>query len=234
MTQPRAHLADIVAELTRTHTHREHYTVRVGQTWFGQDHVTNVPSLIHQLAYADRPDTGDTGAGGYASRPAARVESLDTLMTIDREASRWVRTMGHDDPADRVIRDHDGNYRHDLGSGAAACILLLHGLLPSLEPCKHRGLTCCQHHELDRDLRRWWTMARIATGWDSPAWRPANTCPVCGLRGGLRVKLAAQSAFCVECRETWDESSIGLLAEHIRVENADVDGGDTPTGPEAA
>jgi hypothetical protein len=75
--------------------------------------------------------------------------------------------------------------------------------------------------DVERDIRRWWTQARIVTGWDSPAWRPDNTCPLCGVRGGLRVKLADQSGFCTECGETWTPETIALLADHIRSENAE-------------
>lgn len=59
------------------------------------------------------------------------------------------------------------------------------------------------------------------TGWDSPAWRPDNTCPLCSKHGGLRVRADATGATCVECGEAWDEAAIGLLAEHIRRENHD-------------
>jgi Zn-finger nucleic acid-binding protein len=44
-------------------------------------------------------------------------------------------------------------------------------------------------------------------------------CPVCDVRRSLRVNLSLQTALCVECREVWDSTTIGLLAEHIRAEN---------------
>jgi hypothetical protein len=63
--------------------------------------------------------------------------------------------------------------------------------------------------------------ARIVTGWDSPAWSPDNTCPQCGERGTLKVRLAEHIAMCKNdaCRATWDETTIGLLADHIRAES---------------
>lgn len=199
MTHNHIDLADMVRELTERHTHRQHYTVRRGKTWFGEHHVTDVPSLVEQLQHASPSGQGEErNGGGYASRPAARLEALDTLMQIDREAARWVRWLGHNDPG-----------------STAACIRLLHSLTPSM--------TALIRANVVRDVRRWWTWARIATGWDSPAWRPRNSCPVCGERGTLRINLVAELAVCVHdaCRETWDHSTLGLLADHIRLESED-------------
>lgn len=236
---PRIELADMVRELTERHTHREHYQVKQGRTWVGQNHLTDVPSLIQQLQLASPSGQVDQrDDAGYASRPAARLEALDTLLDIDREAARWVRWLGHDDPGDQLVvvnripatlgptcRDcrhsscasiRRGEYveRKPIpGSGTLACIRLLHSLTPQLPDATRRSIT--------RDVRRWWTWARIATGWDSPAWRPDNTCPMCGERRTLRINLVAELAVCVHepCRETWDQSSLGLLADHIRLES---------------
>ena len=188
---------DHVNELTRTHAHNEPYTYRNGNTTWTKRHTTLVPPLIHQLQYATPSGQGDDrSSAGYNSRPAARLEALDTLIHIDLAAARWIRDLGEDDPADTL-----------------ACIRRLHGLHASApEPTRR---------EIERDIRHWWTQARIVTGWDSPAWRPDNTCPMCATRGTLRVKLIAQAALCIDCRETWDQTTIGLLADHIRHENAD-------------
>lgn len=208
---------DLIDELTRRHAHREPYAVRNGATLWTRTHVTPVPSLIDQLGMTAASSTGESGAGGYASRPAAHLESVDTLIHIDREAARWIRELGEDDPGD-----------------TAACVRKLHGLHASATGCgrTHAGRgDCCTAHAIEADVRRWWTQARIVTGWDSPAWRPDNTCPVCEKRGTLRVRLSAQSALCIDCRETWDASTIGLLADHIRHENHETVGnGDTAKG----
>jgi hypothetical protein len=85
----------------------------------------------------------------------------------------------------------------------------------------HAGLTdLTLRRDLERDVRRWWAQARVVTGWDSPAWRPDNSCPMCAEHGTLRVRLAEKVGLCTECRETWDETNIGLLADHIREESA--------------
>lgn len=185
---------DQCRQLTETHRHREPYTVTERGTAWVRGHVTTVPSLIGQLDQGISVSTGEGGFGGFGSRPVAHLEALDTLVSIDLEASRWVRDLGEDDPLD-----------------TAACIRRLHGL--------HASAATVTKRAIEADVRRWWNQARIVTGWDSPAWRPDNTCPMCAKRGGLRVRLATQSGLCIECRETWGAHNIGLLAEHIRSEN---------------
>lgn len=72
-------------------------------------------------------------------------------------------------------------------------------------------------------IKRWWTWARVITGWDLPAWSPDNTCPACATRGTLRIRLIEHIASCIndQCRAIWDHTTIGLLADHIRSENDD-------------
>lgn len=197
--RPPAHdLATYVRELTTHHRHAEHYTIRVGQEWAGRNHTITAPPLLQQLWDNDIPSntTEDGPRPGYASRPAARLDALDTATRIDIEASRWVRLLGEDDPGSTL-----------------ACVRRVHALAASVDAETRRAI--------ERDVRRWWTWARIVTGWDSPPWTPDNTCPVCGERGTLKVRLADRIGACTNdvCRATWGEQSIGLLADHIRVES---------------
>lgn len=193
--RPSMALADYVRELTEPHHHTEHYAVLDGANIRPGRHVTRTPSLLAQLQSASPSSTGeDRAQAGYASRPAARLEALDCLTRIDLEAARWVRDLGEDDPLDTAL-----------------CVRRLHSLMPSADEVTRR--------EVERDVRRWWTQARVTSGWDSPAWRPDNTCPLCGVRGTLRVKLGDQAALCVDCGESWSPGSIGLLADHIRAES---------------
>lgn len=187
-----------VAQLTRPHTHRETWIERDGGQIHPRIHAVHVPSLIDQLANPTRHTTVDGGGGGYESRPAAAIEALDTLLLIDQSAARWVRQLGDDDPGT-----------------TAACVARLHALWASQDTDTQA--------RIEADVRRWHTQARIASGWDSPAWRPDNTCPACETRRSLRVNRDDLAAFCVECRETWDPTQVGLLAEHIRWENNDTD-----------
>jgi hypothetical protein len=194
----RMELADYVRELTEHHSHAEHYQIRRGTTWYGQNHVTRVPPLIAQLWTNDVPSNAvEEGArAGYQSKPAARLDALDAAVRIDLDASRWVKDLGEDDPADTID-----------------CIRRLHGLAAGADPVTRRAIT--------NDVRRWWMQARIVTGWDSPAWTPDNTCPQCGERGVLKVRLADQIAMCTndQCRVVWDSTSIGRFADHKPAES---------------
>jgi hypothetical protein len=223
--QPDVH--DMVNELTRDHGHRQRYTVSDKGTIWNRAHITDVPALVNQLLGATPGGSKDeAGAGAAKSKPAARIEAIDTLMLIDDEAARWIRRLGHDDPGDKL----DPTTKRPIsGSGTIACIQLLHGLHASTETCgrttptKSPGgrPTCCTRHTIEHDIRRWWQQARIITGWDTASYRPFNTCPVCEHRGGLRINVVIQAGFCVECRSVWSADDIGLLAEHIRAENGE-------------
>lgn len=187
---------DMVEQLVSSHTHREPYAHRNGQQLAIFTHLTMVPPLIDQLDNTDVASRGEGGGGGYTSAAGISVEAIDTLMFIDDEAARWVRKLGEDDPGD-----------------TKACIRRVHALHASQPPAVKA--------DIERAVKRWWTQARITSGWDSPAWRPDNTCPVCEVRRSLRIKLADQMAYCTDCRSLWDPSEIGLLADWIRLENAE-------------
>lgn len=239
MTTPGNHaepdLHAMMAELTRRHTHREPYEYERGGTRWSRYHPSEVPALVHQLVGAAPAGSKDeSGSSSAKSRPAARIEALDTVMLIDDEAGAWIDLLGGVIPADRYDPANDLPIR---GSGTVLRLLRLHGLHAGLNPCgsargnrDELGAWCCQAHHLEHDVRRWWHQARIIAGWDSPSWRPDNTCPVCEQRRSLRINVEMQAGFCIECRTVWDSSQIGLLAEHIRTENGEDPGdGDTPT-----
>lgn len=198
----RMSLADYVHELTRPYQHTEHIQTRGRDgTWYGHNHTVAVPSLLQQLWDNDTP-SGAAEEGprpGYQSKPAARLDALDTAARIDIEASRWITDLG-DQPRT---------------TNTADLILQLHGLQASSADEQRR--------EIGRDVRRWWIRARIVTGWDSPAWTPDATCPQCGVRGTLRIRLADHIGMCTkdECRAVWGEETIGILADHIRVETSE-------------
>lgn len=190
-TRPDLH--DMIRELTLHHTQAHIYDHETNGTSI---HTTHAPSLIDQLANTQRTTQDNAGFAGFQPAAPLWLEPLDTLTLIDNQASRWVRNLGDDDPPT-----------------AKECVLRLHGLWAK------------QPHDIQKriegDVRSWWAQARVITGWDSVAWKPDNTCPMCSQRRTLRVKLGDELAFCVECRETWEPGNIGLLAEHIRAENVD-------------
>lgn len=209
MNQPS--IIDMIAQLTRAHRHAEAYTLEREGTSYTQNHIVEAPALLHQLEHSSPIAAGERGRGGYGSRPAASIEAIDTLIRIDLDAARWVRDLGEDDPGNTIL-----------------CVRFLGSLLPSTQSCGAKptkegtAITCCARHAIEHDIRRWWTQARIVSGWDTAAWKPNNTCPLCGVRGSIRIRIDGAtdvSALCVECRETWDVATIPLLAEHIKAEN---------------
>lgn len=200
MTTPDIHAC--VLELTEKITHREPYSITNGPTLIMAHHTTTHPSLIAQLYEATEPsNTAQDGPRpAYGSKPTARLEAIDAAIRIDLQAAAWLRDLGHDDPG-----------------STTDCIRHAYALAASAP-------TTTANH-IHADIRRWWSWARILTGWDTPAWQPANTCPLCAQRGTLRIRLAHQTALCIGCWETWTPDNVGLLADHIRRENLD----DTPT-----
>jgi hypothetical protein len=136
---------------------------------------------------------------------------LDALIRIDHDAEALLKELdpGRTPPAE-----------------VAVAVARLGGLLPRLERCHRvrplrqgRRVACCSWHRVEADIRRWWTMARIVAGWESPAWTPNAACPLCSTGGALRVRLAARIGLCTKCHETWDSSTIELLGRHIREES---------------
>ena len=129
-------LADYVRELTEPHTHAEHYTIRVttrtGSEWHGRNHHVRVPSLLTQLWENDIPSSSaeDGPRSGYASRPAARLDALDTAARIDLDAHRWLADLGE------RARSLD----------TADIVRQLHGLSASADPVTR--------DEIARDVRR--------------------------------------------------------------------------------
>lgn len=185
---------DLVDELTNWHVHIQHYATRAPGRWEGHDYRVKVAPLILQLQFSAMPDNTENGhAGTFGSRPAARLDAIDVAIRIANDADDWLTRLGQEVPRDIVDR-----------------VRRLHSLAPTY-PVMRGGI--------EATIRSWWVQARIATGWDSPPWRPDNTCPICGEHNSLRVRLADQLASCRSCHATWDAVTIGLLAEHVTSEN---------------
>jgi hypothetical protein len=191
----------MIQELTQPTQNRELYHRKRKPRY----HTTNNPPLLAQLDESAMPSNNRIdGAGTIAgSRPSASLDAIDTANRIHTQALQWL---------ERYQLDTSGNtIDHIRRLGPTAAASHCH------QPNPPNG--CCVAH----DIRRWWTWARITTGWDQPAWAPDNTCPICTRRGTLRIRLADKLATCIDdtCRTTWDEATIGLLADHIRTENGE-------------
>ena len=191
MTSRRPDLHAMIHELTQPTQHREPYLRKRKPRY----HVTSNPPLLAQLDESALPsNTRIDGASTIAgSRPAANVDAIDTANRIHKDATTWHRTLGTNDTGTTL------------------------DLVRRLAPF---ALT---DNQLARDIGRWWTWARITTGWDQPPFQPHNTCPHCNTLGTIRIRLNEHLATCTNdtCRATWDETTIGILAQHIRTENGE-------------
>jgi hypothetical protein len=193
--------------------HREHYTTDlIAGTRWSRNHTTRVPSLLAQLEHSMPSSQGESsGARGFESRPAARLEALDALIRIDRDSADWCVVL---DP-DRAVP-----------SSTAGGVVRLGSLLPRVERC-HRAKAGAEGPG-DRLLSvasggvghpvvvgagpdpGWVGFAGVAAARVVPAvWDSRGRCG----SGCRRTWGRART-----CRETWDPSTIGVLAEHIRVE----------------
>lgn len=209
---------------------------RAGRKADPKYHRTVEPPLMEQL-WASSTPSGSAEAGTArpaSSRPAARLDGLDTAAQIDNAVDVWLNLLDVTDvrvsrtrPAGTPLTQSELRLQDSI-----ARLRRLGSLLPALERCGHHtpmrdlhtlAVICCPGHRLESDIGRWWTWARVVTGWDAPAWQPDSTCPLCGTRGSIRIRLDLGRATCVndQCRETWDDTNLGLLAEHIRRENND-------------
>lgn len=197
-----------VTELVEERTQHVMFSAVEARLQQRSKHTTKVPSLLEQLRAGLEPGADAEAAmgGAYGSRPALRSDCLDALLRIEVWSARWVsRDFGL-----RLRDTVEANLRALIGASTTAGDEDL--------------------RELARDVGHWWRVARTITGWDSPPWRPNVACMACERKGGLRVRLESKTAVCVECGETWDESTIGLLADHVRLmTGGEGDRGDTRT-----
>ncbi len=188
-------IAELVDELTNPIHVRERY-----EQWHGNNrriryHEHNLPSLIDQLEAATIPGevyVEDNGGHVYrapGSCPPARLEAINLSLEISVGAADWCWRSRL-----QLRETTVGNLRALVGT----------------------RLDSDRERDLCRALRRWLGIARVITGWERPPWRPEAACPICSTWYTLRVRLAQKTAVCVECGETWDEATIGLLAEHVR------------------
>lgn len=72
--------------------------------------------------------------------------------------------------------------------------------------------------DIDRQVRSWWTAARLVTSWDTPPFAPRVPCPnvECERRGTLRIRVHESTAVCVECGDLWAPEDVERLGEYIR------------------
>lgn len=200
-----ASTADLVVDLVEHTTHHEPYTIQrrnpdgthtlVTERW-----ATTNPPLLEQLgtAVSQSAAVEEGPRAGFASKPAARIDAIDALARITRDVERWLLLLSLPVPYVR-------------GAYGAAEVDLMVGV-------RRVAAAVSLDDRIARDVRSWWIVARTVTGWDSAAWRPRVACPNCEYVGDLRIRLDVKTAVCVNCWAEWDETTIGILADHISAE----------------
>lgn len=187
-------LADAVDALTNPMHVRERYEVWHGNNRKAKWWEHRMPSLLDQLDAAAIPGEVyvEPQAEGHHTRPSpaapARIEAINLSLAL----TAWA--------ADTVWR-----CRLPVREDTAANLRAIVGA----------QLTSDQTHTILGELVGWVYRARVIAGWQRPPFRPNAPCPACDKKG-LRVRLDTEHATCVECGQTWDPATIGLLAEHVR------------------
>ena len=136
-----------------------------------------------------------------AQYPIDRFDSLDAYEAINREARRLLTYLG-------------GKDRGDITAN-------LHGIIGRATSRTEEDQTY-----LASCAGQWVSRAMSVTGWLAPSFRPDNTCPLCAARNSLRIRgitVTEVHASCVACGSVWTPDSIGVLAEHIRWENGELE-----------
>lgn len=195
-------LAEYVTVLCDPTVHAERYdewwrNADGSRTLVRRRHVTTAPPLLVQL-WAAVEQSSSAEDGGlrpvFGSRPSARLEAIDVATDVERGVFGWLTVLGE---------------RPDK--------------LDTISGLRRLGALAVSHREavrdVEHDVRSWWARASVLTGWETQAWTPNSTCPLCSTRGSLRVRLSTKTATCVACQEAWTPQTLGLLADHIRLEN---------------
>lgn len=188
-----------ITRLTRPSKSREH--VPLGYHPSYDLVVIHHLSLLEQLRIAVSGSARADGASGpsFSSRAPIRLDALDVLERIEREARAWVKSLGG-----KCRATVEGNLW--FLSGATADLDVVELL-----------------DDLDSAARSWEVGAAVTSGWDAPAWRPHVPCMACDQSDTLRVRAEqtpsgwSPRAYCVECGAAWDVSNIGVLGNHIQI-----------------
>lgn len=170
----------------------------------------NKKPVTHKVTHASLLDELDA-----AKHPANAPKSADKSRTVPGP-----RSPAHDAAIDRLraieiaVTEWTTRLRLPLRMTTDANLRQLRGHANMLEDDLLGWLAL--------DTQRWATWARVATGWQSPPYRPHVPCPHCERTGTLLIRGDTQGhpadAYCTCCGADWrtSDGTIGLLAEYIR------------------
>jgi hypothetical protein len=204
MLQDIADCADALTD-SRQHVEPVYTTDRSRNRKLSHVHRTMQPGLLAQVR--ERFEPGAQAAGFRSvpgSRPPLAFEALALHTVISLAAVRWLWSL-----------------RIELRNTDESNIRALVGAAGSMDSETQAALLF--------EMRTWHRRAAILTGWQTAPFRPRASCPNCGQQA-LVVNVESKSAFCngfdprtnMPCGAWWDESTVGILAEHVRAQNGDV------------
>lgn len=189
--------------LTEPHTHREPYTIWTGSRHRKtHHHITTQHGLLRRLYHAaivptctntDEPTSSIPG-----SRPPLEVEALSRHDQISAAARSWCAHTGVGPRAST-----ESNIRAIVSN------------LAKLDDQQQKTLLA--------DLRRWSGWCRVYLGLEHIRRIPGVRCPLadCNQLGTLRINLTTSHGLCTTCGATWNTDTIGVLAEHIKINRTD-------------
>lgn len=172
-----------------------------GQRLEPRSHTVVHPALVDQLEDQVEASTAGASGSGAESKPAANIAAVDSLGIMEREAAIWVR----------VLTGAPGGLLDEVPASDSVRDLLL--LLVERAATLEAG----QLRDLDFDVLRWWARARVVTTWDVEPIKVHVPCMNCERRGGIQVRLDPTTAVCLHCGAAWDQATIGILGEYIRL-----------------
>lgn len=178
-----------VDQLVNGFTHAERHLIRTAaRTQRAERHLSAHPSLLNQLRQlaSDLPGQVEDATRRIPdSTPPGSWGALTAVLRIETGAAAWVDRL-----AQPLRANPEGNLR----------FLLAQTTVPAYG------------QQIADDIHRWWTIARVETGWDDPPRTLQDPCPYedCGSRS-LRVRAGVTAAWCSDCGAVWDSVSIGVL-----------------------
>ena len=173
--------------------------MRIDRTVNGVTEHFVLPNLLDQLdeSLMRSGTVSDGSKFGFRSASSPAVdEAIDVLIEIDRTVDHWVTTLG-------LTARNGASANLRLVLGAATTIVDIETL-----------------RDLENEFSRLATIAAVMTEWESRPFAPRASCPLCEARGTLRIREKSKTGACVHCGAHWTPETLGILAEHVRADNA--------------
>ena len=217
-------IAERVAQLLEPWTENVSQRVPRDGRLVEEQHLIEHPGLLHQLG--DPGMGGTAGVGSPSGGPSTPIHlgPMSTLQDITAGVDLWWSRV--DRRGSRggqfALAAALGDIRADRPQDLALAVGRLNTALNADLPYKLARIVKAAPTlpdetlgNLDRDAKRWWVSARIATTWDDPPRKLNVPCGECSAVGKLLVRFYPTTAYCVECGCAFDRADLDQLGEHL-------------------